>query len=190
MKLPILALAALAALLCPLVACAQNSSSLSPITMEQLMQDLRIQGGNFVFTFDQPVYARVTTSVSQYPDGKKTEIERFDTENPQQKIDLLFTAQPMEPGRMPRGDQENPKQMKINLSGCPQTEGTRLVYYREKFVENRFRKPQAKLACLRPEVPAAPLLDKEYVLHWYYQEGDPYQAKATLQFSAKPFPKE
>lgn len=60
-------------------AVAENRTEQSPLTMEQLMRELRIQGGNFNFTFDQLVFARVTTEVTDLSDPAKKEVKHFDT---------------------------------------------------------------------------------------------------------------
>jgi len=33
-------------------------------------------------------------------------------------------------------------------------------------------------------------MGKEYILHWYFKKGDPYEAKATIAFSEAPFQKQ
>ena len=165
---------------------ATNVSEQTPITMEQLMSELRIQGGNFVFSFDPPAYARITVITTPYPEGPQ-ETKHFDTADPQSSIDLYFTASPMFLGEYPRGDkQDNPRKMMLNLSGCEETEGTRIIYYSDKFIENRFENGKTHSE-YKPDIPTNPEFNKPYVLHWYFKEGDQYEIKATITFSPKPF---
>lgn len=166
---------------------AENISLQTPLTMEQLMHELRIQGGNFVFTFDKPAYARVTVTTTGFSDGPQ-ETQYFDTESPQQKIDLFFSASALFVGEYPKGDSNNvPRKMLVKLSDCKETAGTRVISYEDKFALNRYR--GEGVGMWAPDVDPHPILHKEYVLHWYYKKGDPYEAKATISFSESSFQK-
>jgi len=147
------------------------------------MRALRIQGGNFVFTFDRPVYARVTVDVSDQKDPKKIRKQHFDTASANHSIELFFTASEMFVGDYPTAQQESFRKMSIKLSDCAETSGTRLIYYYDRF------KAADSSAMIRPEVPAIPEVGKEYILHWYYKEGDPFYAKAIIKFSEEEFEK-
>jgi hypothetical protein len=164
----------------------QNQTIQTPITMEQLMRELRIQGGNFEFKFDKPAFAKVTATTMEYPEGKRT-TEEFVTAKANRKIQLFFTASAMFVGDYPRGDVfGNQKKMLIKLSGCEATDGTRVVAYVDKFTENKYSGNGMTVLC-DAALPDVPEFGKEYILHWYYKEGDPYEAKATIIFSDKPF---
>jgi len=166
---------------------AESATALSPMTMEQLMSELRIQGGNFQFAFDRPAYARITVTTTEFPAGPQ-ETEYFDTASAQQKIDLFFTASPLSVGDYPRGySNSNPRKMLIKLSDCEATSGTRVINYDDKFVQNRYRGEGVNR--WGPKVAPNPGWNKEYILHWYFKKGDPYEAKATIAFSETPFPK-
>jgi hypothetical protein len=161
-------------------AVAENRTEQSPLTMEQLMRELRIQGGNFNFTFDQLVFARVTTEVTDLSDPAKKEVKHFDTASANKTASLFFSASAMFVGDYPaKVDQ---RKMILKLSDCKETELGRIIYYWDKF------HAAGSHAQYSPAVPAVPELDKPYILHWYFKEGDPYYAKATIEFSAKPFP--
>lgn len=167
---------------------AENKTVQAPITMDQLMRQLQIQGGNFIFEFDTPVYARVRTTVSAFPDGKTSETLLFDTAQPKQKIDLYFQASGFPLAVPPsRGTINNGREMRIRLSDCEETAGTRIVHYVDKFAYREY--DGNGLFQYDPAVPPVPELGKEYILHWYAKTGDPYQAKATITFSATPFKK-
>ena len=164
---------------------AENCSVQTPMTMEQLMSELRIQGGNFQFTFDKPSYARIIVTTTTFPAGpKKTEF--FETGTAQHRIDLFFTASALFVGDYPRGDSvNNSRKMLIKLSDCAATNGTRVINYEDKFIQNRYHSNGVNM--WSPAIDAHPVVDKEYVLHWYFVEGDPYEAKATISFSENPF---
>ena len=173
--------------LCALVA--ENKTTQTPITMEQLMRELHVQGGNFTFEFDTPVYARVTTMVTSFPDGKKTEWNFFDTASANQKIDLFFQASPHVLGGETNPDRANNyRVMKIRLSDCQETENIRVLQYIDKWAYKLYHEGGME-GMWRPSIPPVPQLNKPYVLHWYYRVGDPYQAGATITFSATPFKK-
>lgn len=171
-------------LLCVLVVTAQaeNTTTQTPLTMEQLMRELRIQGGNFIFTFDEPVYAKVTVTTTEYPNGKATTTE-FVSDKSNKTIDLFFSASAQQVGDYPRGDRAmQPRKMKIKLSDCEATHGTRIIGYIDKFAENQYR-DGGIVGQFEPSLPLHPQLNKEYVLHYYFKEGDPYEAKATISFA-------
>jgi len=167
---------------------AENNTTQSPITMEQLMRELRIQGGNFQFTFDKPTYARITVTTSDFPAGPQ-KTQYFDTASAQQKIDLFFSASALFVGEYPRGDSSNnPRKMQIKLSDCEATNGTRIIHYEDKFAQNRYSGDG--LNEWSPDIAAHPVMSQEYILHWYFKKGDPYEAKVTIAFSESSFPKE
>jgi hypothetical protein len=167
---------------------AENNTVQSPMTMEQLMRELRIQGGNFQFSFDKPTYARVTVTTTDFPAGpQKTQF--FDTASAQQKIDLFFTASALFVGEYPKGDSnDNSRKMLIKLSDCEATDGTRVINYEDKFAQNRYHGDGLNM--WSPDVATHPVMNKEYILHWYFRKGDPYEAKATISFSETPFQKQ
>lgn len=178
-------IACLTVMLVPVGVRAENLATQSPITMQQLMDELRIQGGNFSFTFEKPVFAKVTTTITDYPKGKERKQE-FLSDKPSTKIELFFTVSPILVGDYARGDMAaQPRKMKIMLSDCKATAGIRNIYYEDKFIENRYRDGNIT-GMYDPCVPVHPELNTEYVLHDYFKNGDPYEAKATICFIEKP----
>ena len=163
----------------------QNTASGSPITMEQLMQSLRIQGGNWQFSFASPVFARVKCDISEYPDAKKTETTTFISDKASTAVNLFFMDSPEDLGEHLRYNSQNERVMKIKLSDCEETDGTRLVYYKEKFSTAPWNQKKGQRSHYSPAVAAAPELNKEYILTYYFKEGDPYKAKVTVCFVAK-----
>lgn len=162
-------------------AMAENQTSQTPITMEQLMRELQIQGGNWTFKFDQPVYAKVVCTVSSFPDGKTTEVQTFVSDSPEKNIQLFFMASAMRVGDYPKPNVKYDKEMKVRLSNCKDTNGTRVIHYVDKFSLYRPSGQQGEYA---PSLALNPELNREYVLHYYFADGDPYQAKATICFLA------
>jgi hypothetical protein len=160
---------------------AENRTEQTPITMEQLMRELHIQGGNFQFTFDEPVFARVTTEVGDHSKAGASETEHFATVSANQSVSLFFSASALFVGDYQQPNVVFTNKMLIKLSDWPATEGTTIMHYVEKFTGNH--------AKYSPAVPAKPELGKPYILHWYFKDGDPYSAKAVIEFSATPFPK-
>jgi len=167
---------------------AENSSVQTPMTMDQLMSELRIQGGNFQFTFDKPTYARITVTTTVFPEGPQ-KTEYLYTASAQQRIDLFFTASALFVGEYPRGDSmNNSRKMLIKLSNCAATNGTRVINYEDKFAQNRYHGDGVNM--WSPDIETHPVMDKEYILHWYFKKGDPYEAKATIAFSESQFRKQ
>lgn len=162
----------------------QNTATESPITMEQLMQSLRIQGGNWSFNFPSPVFARVKCDISSYPDAKKTETSTFISDKASIGINLFFMDSPLLLGEMPSFKSLNERVMKIKLSDCAETNGTRLVYYNEKFYTAPWNQEKGQITHHSPAIAASPELNKEYILTYYFKEGDPYEAKVTVCFVA------
>lgn len=161
---------------------ADNPVTQQPITMEQLMRELRIQGGNFTFEFATPVYAQI--KVLMVSEKGEEKIQLFDTAEAQKEIKLYFTVSNSFVGDYPKGAiANNMKKMLIKLSGCPETEGTRVMSYWDKFSSNEH---QGGHGSLIPNLPESASLDEEYVLHRYYKEGDRYEVKATIQFTEQP----
>ena len=142
------------------------------------MTQLRIQGGNFKFTFDHPVYARVTTDVTPEDGTSQPQIEHFDSIGPRKEIDLFFMASPMFLGQIPM--EEEDRKMMVNLSGCSTTAGTRIIYYTTPLRGNG-------ISMYDPAIPDAPEIGKQYILHWYFKKGEDYHAKAVIEFSDGPF---
>lgn len=174
-----------ATLLCTFVAFsvslpAENHVEATPLTMEQLMRELRIQGGNFQFSFDEPVFARVTTAVGDNSKPMASEVQHFATASANRSISLFFSASALFVGDYPQPKVVFLNKMLIKLSDCAATDGTRIVHYVEKFTGDHSK--------YSPDVPAKPEIGKSYTLHWYFKEGDPYSAKAVIEFSATPFP--
>lgn len=178
---PIIAISSLAVLLLGTLAQAENRTEQTPITMEQLMRELQIQGGNFQFSFDKPVFARVTTEVSDPATPEKKETLHFTTSAANNSISLFFSASNHLVGDYWKPDHPNERKMLVKLSGCEQTEGTRIIRYQDRLAGNH--------AQYSPAVPKVPELGKPYILHWYFKDGDPYSAKATIEFSETAFPK-
>lgn len=162
----------------------QNETVQTPITMQQLMQELRMQGGNWTFKFDLPVFAKIVCEVSSFPDGKKTERTEFVSDSPSKDISLFFLESPAFVGDYPKPNQQNEREMKINLSNCAATSGTRIVRYIDKFSMNPWVSQDGRQGDYKPCIALHPELNKEYVLHYYYREGDPYEARATICFLA------
>lgn len=165
---------------------AENIAEHSPMTMEQLMRELRVQGGNWNFTFDQPVTAQVVTTVSDYPEGKEETRQVFASDTAQKEIELYFIVSNIMVGDYSRGDHMmNSKKMSIKLSDCEKTSGIRFVHYYDKYIENRFSHLAGELNDWKPSIPENPELNKEYILHWYFMKGEAYHAKATITFLPK-----
>ncbi len=144
------------------------------------MRELRIQGGNFQFSFDKPVFARVTIEVGDSSKPEKKEVLHFSTASANQSISLFFSASALFVGDYPKPNSNNDRKMLVKLSDCKATDGTRIVHYADRFTGDHAR--------YSPAVPPAPQLGKQYILHWYYKDGDPYSAKAVIEFSESPFP--
>ncbi len=159
---------------------AENRTEQTPLTMEQLMRELRIQGGNFVFTFEKPVFARVTTEVTDASNPKTKETLHFPTASPNKQITLFFSASALFVGDYPTPNRNNARKMLVNLSGCEATAQTRIIHYDDRLQGNH--------AQYSPAIPEKPELGKQYILHWYYKDGDPYYAKAIIEFSDTTFP--
>jgi len=147
--------------------------------MDQLMSELRIQGGNFKFTFDHPVFARVTTDVTPETGSSQPQIEHFASKGPRKEFDLYFSSSPMFVGQTPIVGED--RKMLVNLSGCPATAGTRIIYYKDELQGNG-------VAMYRPDIPNIPEIGKQYILHWYFKKGEEYHAKAVIEFSDTSFP--
>ena len=162
--------------------CGQNIASETPITMEQLTQSLRIRGGNWSFSFASPVFARIKCDISSYPDAKKTEVLTFISDKASSNVDLFFMDSPVELGEIPSFKSQNARVIKIKLSDCSETNGTRLVYYNEKFSTDPWNKEKGQRSHYVPAVATAPKLNTEYILTYYTKEGDPYKAKVTVCF--------
>lgn len=165
---------------------AENHTTQSPITMEQLMRELQIQGGNWTFTFDRPVFAKVVCVVSRFSDGKSSEVTEFISDRADSRIDLFFMASPWRVGDYAKPHQINEKTMKVRLSNCRKTDGTRIIHYIDKFAQQPWIEQPGMRGEYKPSLPLHPELNKEYVLHYYFKEGDPYEAKATICFLEKP----
>lgn len=176
----------LATLISTQFAYGQNTAAESPITMEQLMQSLRIRGGNWSFNFPSPVFARVKCDISSYPDAKKTETSTFISDKASANINLFFMDSPQLLGEMPSYNSLNERVIKIKLSDCAETNGTRLVYYNEKFYTAPWNQEEGQKAHYSPAIAAAPELNKEYILTYYFRAGDPYEAKVTICFVENP----
>jgi hypothetical protein len=159
---------------------AENRTEQAPLTMEQLMRELRIQGGNFQFSFDKPVFARVKTEVGDSSKAGQKEALQFSTASANNSISLFFSASALFVGEYRQPNVVFTHKMMVKLSDCKETEGTRIVHYTDKFTGNHAR--------YSPAVPAVPQIGKEYILHWYFKEGDPYSAKAVIEFSENRFP--
>ena len=164
-------------------ATAQNTAEEAPISMNQLMSELRIHGGNFSFSFASLVYARITCEISSFPDGKSTETEVFVSDIPSKQIDLFFMDSPFEVGHHPNPNEHALYEMKFKLSNCRATEGTRIVSYFHKFSMQPWVAQRSSNSWYRPAIAKKPELLKEYVLNAYFREGDPYEAVATICFA-------
>ncbi len=177
-----------ALLLLACLARADNVATQSPITMEQLMRELRINGGNWVFHFEEPAYARIDCTVSKFPDGKETETQTFISDSAESIIELYFMVGPWRIGEEQSPDRQNDYTMRIKLSNCRETNGTRLIWFPRKFSQKPWvgQKDAGQLGEYRPGVARYPVLNKEYILYYYYREGDPYEVKATIAFLKKP----
>ena len=169
-------------------ALAQNQTEQRPITMDQLMWELRIQGGNWKFVFDRPVFAKVVCTVSSFPEGEKTGTDVFVSDSAEKAISLFFMVSPFPLGGQTDPGRENRKEMKIQLSNCDASNGTRIVRYIDKFSQQPWvgaKDGYKGLGEYRPCLAIKPELNKEYILHYYFKEGDPYEAKATICFLEK-----
>ena len=163
---------------------AENVANQSPITMQQLMRALRVNGGNWTFRFEEPVYAKVVCTVSSYPDGKSTETYSYVSDSPESIIELYFMVGPWRVGDHQNPEGRNDYNMHIKLSNCDKTRGTAVVWFPQKFSSLPWvaMKDDAEQGEYKPSVARFPVLNKEYVLYYYYKKGDPYQVKATLYF--------
>lgn len=168
--------------LCSANAFPQTVASESPISMEQLMQSLRIRGGNWHFVFDKPVIARITTSVSSFPDGKEMTSEVFTSDKPSSEISLFYMDAPSEIGEYPRPNKQNTNEMRFLLSDSKETAGTRIVRYVDKFSMAPWVGESGRLSHYRPAIAVNPKLNTEYVLNYYARAGDPYTVTATICF--------
>lgn len=147
------------------------------------MRELKIQGGNWVFHFDRPVYARVVCTVSAFPTaGQADEVTEFISDQPSKEITLYFMAAPQPLGEQPTPDKVSLRAMKLKLSDCAETDGTRIIWYQDKFSLHPWVEQKGQRGEYAPCLPLHPELNKEYVLHDYFREGDPYEAKATICF--------
>src|SRR4051812_3886240 len=144
---------------------AENQTVQAPITMEQLMRELRIQGGNWIFRFERPVYAKVVCTVSAFPDGKTSQVTAFISDQPESEISLFFMASPLRVGDYPRPDQQNECSMKVKLSACKATDGTRIIHYVDKFSTRPWMQQKGEEGRYKPSLPLHPELNKEYILH-------------------------
>jgi hypothetical protein len=80
-------------------AIAENFASQTPITMRQLMRELRLQGGNWEFKFDQPVYAKIVCEGYYYREGDPYEV----------RATICFLASPQDAAKVPRYKRGNPQ---------------------------------------------------------------------------------
>lgn len=160
----------------------QNTAEESPISMRQLMDSLRIRGGNWTFNFPSPVFARISCEVSSYPDGKKTEKTVFTSDRASESINLFYTDTPQEFGVIASYKSQHQRMMAFKLSECEETTGTRLLYYKEKFSNQPWIAQDGKTGHYKPAIAAVPELNKEYLLNYYFEEGDPYKVLVTICF--------
>lgn len=181
MKLILAPLFPLGSLLFCTSSMAQNSMERTPMTMDQLMSELRIQGGNFQFSFERPVFARVTTEVTDDLKPEKTETLHFVTATANRSISLFFSASGLFVGDYQKPNETYPRKMLVKLSDCEATDGTRVIHYMDRLTGNHSQ--------YSPAIPAVPQVGKPYVLHWYFKAGDPYYAKAVIEFSESSFPR-
>ena len=154
------------------------------MTMQQLMRALDIRGGNWAFRFEQPVYAKIKCEVSDFPKGEKKEVTEFISDSPESIIELSFFVAPWQVGEWSKPNQNNDKKMSVKLSNCNATNGTRLVWFTQKFSMQPWvgMKDKGQLGEYQPSIARYPSLNKEYILYYYYREGDPYEVKATICF--------
>jgi len=164
---------------------AQNHATKSPMTMEQLMSELRIKGGNWSFTFEKPVLAYAVFEVSSYPDGTDKEVSKFISDEPEKEIEVFFSHSAVRVGNYPRPSMHNENKMLIQISNCKATTGTRVIHYSDKFSNQPFNQQAGQEADFRPSIAEQPELNQEYFLAYYYKEGDPYEVKATISFIEK-----
>ena len=75
--------------------------------------------------------------------------------------------------------------MKIKISNCKATQGTRIIHYTDKFTIQPWIEQKGMWGDFRPIIAKHPELNQEYVLAYYYQKGDPYEVKATISFIEK-----
>jgi hypothetical protein len=153
--------------------------------MAQLMSELRIKGGNWSFTFEKPVLAYAVFEVSSFPKGEKKEITKFLSDEASKEIDVFFSLSPFRVGDYPKPNVSNQNKMKIKISNCKETQGTRIIRYTDKFTIQPWIEQTGMLGDFSPSIAKHPELNQEYVLAYYYQEGDPYEVKATISFIEK-----
>ena len=163
---------------------ADNQATQSPISMQQLMRVLDISGGNWIFRFEEPVYAKIKCEVSAFPNGESTEVKEFLSDSPESIIELFFMVSPWQVGEYAKPNQNYDKKMRVNLSNCKATNGTSLVWFTQKFSQNPWvgLKDGKQLGEFKPGIARYPSLNKEYFLYYYFKEGDPYEVKATICF--------
>ena len=164
---------------------AQNHATKAPMTMEQLMSEMKIKGGNWSFTFEKPVLAYAVFEVSSYPDGKEKEVTKFISDEPQKEIEVFFSHSAFRVGDYPRPNVHNEKKMLINISNCKATTGTRIIHYSDKFRNKPFNQQSGQEGDFSPSIAEQPELNHEYFLAYYFKEGDPYEVKATISFIEK-----
>ena len=138
---------------------AENRTEQAPLTMEQLLRELRIQGGNFQLSFDKPVYARVTTEIGDSSKPGQKETLHCSTASASNSVSLFFSASALFVGDYPQPNFVFMRKMMVKLSDCKETDGTRIIAYTDKLTGDH---PQYS-----PAVPAVPQFGKEYILHWY-----------------------
>lgn len=146
------------------------------------MQELRIKGGNWNFTFDKPVFACAVFEISSFPDGEKKEITRFISDEASKEIDVFFAHSPLNVGDYPRADVQNQNKMQIRISNCKATEGTRMLVYTDKFSIRPWLEEVGQIGNYSPSIALNPKLNQEYILAYYFRDDDPYEVKATLSF--------
>ena len=146
------------------------------------MRELDIKGGNWSFEFEQPVLAYAVFEISSFPDGKKKEITTFISDTASKNIDLFFMNSPFRIGGHSTRSERVEKTLKIKISMCKETEGTRIVYYTDKFSSLPWSREFGQEGDFKPSVALNPELKKEYILAYVCREGDPFKVKATISF--------
>ena len=109
-------LIAVLALACSSFIHAENKTEISPLSMRQLMDELRVRGGNFKFSFDEPVYARVSYKIASFLEAKDFKTGTFTSDKASKLISLFYVDSPERIGDYPKHDRNNNYRMLFNLS--------------------------------------------------------------------------
>ncbi len=165
---------------------AQNQATESPVSMNQLLKTLGMFGGNWTFNFDEPVYACIKSEISESVHNDDITTRTYISDKASQEISLYYLDAPDTPGQQTNVNNLNGREIQFKLSDCRETGGTSLLRYYKKFSSLPWSQKQGSTAHFRPAIANSPELNKEYILTYYFQKGEQYQAKVTICFVKQP----